>query len=120
MDFWQEFTRSVSDAANQTVKEAEKLTDMAKVKYRIASLKTKLDETYVTVGQLRYAESRGERVANEMYNGLFEKIAALTNEIEVLENKMSDLRNFAQCKSCGARVSKKGCNFCPKCGEKID
>lgn len=120
MDFWQEFSKTVSDAANQTVKEAEKLTDMAKVKYKIASLKTKLDDTYITVGQLRYSESKGERVANEMYNGLFEKITDLNEQIEALESKMSDLRNFAQCKSCGARVNKKGCKFCPKCGEKID
>lgn len=120
MDFWQEFSKTVSDTANQTVKEAEKLTDMAKVKYRIASLKTKLDETYLTVGQLKYSESCGEKVADEMYKGLFDKISDLSEQIADLEDKLSDLRNLVQCKACGARVSKKGCKFCPKCGEKLD
>ena len=120
MDFWQEFSKTIGDAANQTVKEAEKLTDMAKVKYKIASLKTRLDDAYVTVGQLRYSESKGERVADEMYSGLFEKISDLTRQIEELENVMTELRNLDRCKKCGAKVNKKGCKFCPQCGEKLD
>ena len=120
MDFWHEFTKSISDAASSTVKEAEKLTDMAKVKYRISSLKTKLDESYLTVGQLKYAEFRGENVPEEMYDGLFEQITDLTNQINDLETRLSDLRNLVACKNCGARINKKGCAYCPKCGEKIE
>ncbi len=120
MDFWHEFTKSVSNAASSTAKEAEKLTDKAKVKYRISFLKTKLDESYVIVGQLRYAESRGEKVCKEMYDSLFEQITDLNNQINNLEEKLSDLRNLASCKKCGARINKKGCSFCPKCGDKID
>jgi hypothetical protein len=120
MDFWHEFTKSVSNAATNTVKEAEKLTDKAKVKYRITALNAKLNETYIEIGQLRYSESLGEKICDEIYRTHFETVTNLTNEINELEDKLSDLRNLASCKNCGAKINKKGCIFCPKCGDKID
>ena len=120
MDFWREFTKSVSNAATNTVKEAEKLTDKAKVKYRISALNTKLDEAYLAIGHLRYSEYKGEKVCDEIYESYFKQINDLTNQINELEDQLSELRNLVSCKSCGTRINKKGCKFCPKCGEKID
>ena len=80
MDFWHEFTKSVSNAATNTVKEAEKLTDKAKVKYRITALNAKLNETYIEIGQLRYSESLGEKICDEIYRTHFETVTNLTND----------------------------------------
>lgn len=120
MDFWHEFSSTITKAADQTVKGAEKLSEMAKVKYKITSLETKLDEAYLTVGKLKYAESMGNDATDEMYNGLFEEISELNEQITELNDKLSQLRNLTVCKGCGTKVNKKGFKFCPECGEKLD
>ena len=118
MDFWNDFSKTISNAADQTVKGTERLTGLAKLKYRISMLKSKLDDAYRTVGKLRYAEHAGETVTVDMYEGLFEKIADLEGQIRECEVKMYDLRDYTACPACGYRL-KKGLNFCPRCGEKM-
>lgn len=115
MDFWSEFSKTITTAADQTVKGAEKLTDMAKVKYRIASQRGKLDECYRTIGKLRMAEARGETVTEQMYAGLIEQASALEEQLSALEEKLSELREDTVCPQCSYRI-KHGLNYCPKCG----
>lgn len=118
MDFWKEFSKTVTSAADQTVKGAEKLTDMAKLKYKISSLNTRLDDAYTTIGRLRYSEKNGEKVADEMYRDLFEQIDDLNAQIAECESTLYDLMNFVTCSECGTRM-KKDCKYCPKCGNRI-
>ncbi len=118
MDFWKEFSKTVTSAAEGTVKGAEKLTDMAKLKYKISSLNTKLDESYNTLGRLKYSEKNGEKVAREMYNSIFDRIDELNAQVAEAESELFDLMNFVACPVCGTRM-KKDCKYCPKCGDKI-
>lgn len=118
MDFWKEFSKTVSSAADQTVKGAEKLTDMAKLKYRISSLNTKLDETFVSLGRLKYSEAKGNDASKAEYDELVDKIDELNAQIAEAEGMLFDLMNFISCPVCGTRL-KKSCNFCHKCGNKF-
>lgn len=118
MDFWKEFSKTITGAADQTVKGAEKLSEIAKLKYKISSLNTKLEENYITLGRLRHAEGKGEKVATEMYNGIISQIDAITEQITDNEERLYDLMNFSYCPQCGARI-KKTCKTCPKCGYNV-
>ena len=117
MDFWKEFSKTVTSAAEGTVKGAEKLTDMAKLKYKISSLNTKLTDAYTEIGKLRYSEKNGDTVDYEAYSALFEKVDEYNMQITEAETELYDLMCFATCPSCGTRM-KKDCRYCPKCGEK--
>lgn len=117
MDFWKEFSKTVSSAAEGTVKGAEKLTDMAKLKYKISSLNTKLTDTYTEIGKLRYSENKGDTVDNETYTKLFDMIDEYNLLIAEAETELYDLMCFVSCPKCGTRM-KKDCRYCPKCGEK--
>ena len=46
MAFWEDVSRTATDAANYTVKKAGELTNAAKVKYRLHLAETKLAVTY--------------------------------------------------------------------------
>ncbi len=118
MDFWKEFSKTVSSAAEDTVKGAERLTDMAKLKYKISSLNTKLDDLYSALGKLRYSEKNGENVEESAYNGYFDKIDEINAQIAEAESELYDLMNFISCPKCGTRM-KKDCRYCPKCGERL-
>ena len=117
MDFWKEFSRTVTSAAEGTVKGAEKLTDIAKLKYKISSLNTKLTDTFTEIGKLRYAEKNGDKTSCEAYTELFDKVDELNAQIAEAETELYDLMCFVTCPSCGTRM-KKDCRYCPKCGEK--
>ncbi len=118
MDFWNDLSKTLYNAADQTVKGTEKLAGIAKIKYKINSLKTKLDFYYKSIGEIKYSEYKGGEVSPETYIGLFEQIESFNAEIEKLENELSDLKNFKACPNCGYRI-KQGLSFCPKCGEKL-
>lgn len=119
MDFWKEFSKTVAGAASETVKGAEKLTEIAKVKYHLGSLNTKLNECYQTIGKLYCAEQAGEDVSAEMYEGFLVQAEDLKDQIAASEKKLSDLRDYQTCPHCTYRL-KKGLNYCPKCGEKFN
>ena len=117
MDFWNEVTRTVSGAADHTVKGAEKLSDIAKYKYRLSNLKKKLEDAYREIGRLRFAEYKGEPVLQEELSTLLAKTAKLDDQIAAYESRLADLQDYVTCTGCGNRM-KKSLNFCPKCGEK--
>ncbi len=117
MDFWKEFSKTVSSTAESTVRGAERLTDMAKLKYKISSLNTKMNDAYTEVGKLRYAEKNGDAVSEEAYTELFDKIDDYNYQIAEAETELYDLMCFVSCPKCGTRM-KKDCCYCPKCGEK--
>ena len=118
MDFWKEFSKTVSSAADHTVKGAERLTDMAKLKYKISSLSTKLDEAYTSLGRLKYSELTGDEIGENEYAELTEKISELNAQLTEAEGMLFDLMNFISCPQCGTRL-KKGCNYCHNCGNKF-
>ena len=118
MDFWDDLSKTIYNAADFTVKGTEKLTVIAKLKYRLGAIKTKLDLYYKSIGELKYAESRGENVTEEMYTGLFAQVETLKAEYESVEAKLADLKDYKACPMCGYRIGK-GLSFCPKCGENL-
>ncbi len=118
MDFWSEFSKTITNAADQTVKGTEKLTNIAKLKYRLGSLKNKLNEVYQNIGRLRYAEYQGDAVTAEQYKGFMSEADDLTNQIAICEEKLFALQDAITCPQCGNKAQK-GMSFCPKCGEAL-
>jgi len=118
MDFWSEFSKTITNAADQTVKGTERLTGIAKLKYRLGSLKNKLNACYQSIGRLRYAEYNGETVTSEMYEGLFAEADTLSAQVKECEEKLYELQDYTTCPQCGNKAQKGMC-FCPKCGENL-
>jgi hypothetical protein len=118
MEFWDSFSKTVSDAADYTVKEAGKLTGIAKLKYRIASTRARLDTLYAGVGRLKYEEQKGTAPSGaNSYDELFAKIETLEAEIVKNENELAKLRNVRLCVACRSVIGI-DMTFCPRCGAK--
>ena len=119
MEFWNEFSKTVKGAADQTVKGAEKLTGIAKIKYKISGINSKIDDCYKNIGQLSYSKRNGEEVSDEILEQFCVELDELNTKLDELQSKLSDFRECQTCRICGYRVQK-GLYFCPKCGEKLD
>ena len=118
MDFWNDLSKTIYNAADYTVKGTEKLAGIAKLKYRLSAVKAKLDLCYKSIGEIRYAERNGEPVTDDMYSGLFSQVDSLEAEKKQLEDKLADMKDYTSCPQCGYRVAR-GLAYCPKCGEKL-
>lgn len=114
---WEDISKKLSDAADYTVKETEKLTGMAKLKYKAANEKSKLNSLYQSLGRLKYAESLGEESEEGAYETIVAQISETLAEIKKMETEMASLRSWRLCVGCGAKIGS-DMAFCPKCGTK--
>lgn len=116
MEFnWEDISKKLSDAADYTVKQTEKLTSMAKLEYRLASAKNKLNLLYQNMGKMKYAEMSGESVSETAFDEICGKIRELTLVIARMEGELAKLRNYRRCIACGAKITNEMA-FCPRCG----
>ncbi len=117
MDFWSDLSKKISSAADTTVKGAEKLTDIAKIKYSIATLRDKLEDVYIEIGSLHYDEIRkGCDNSIEISEKCMEA-DGINSEIAEQTKKLAALKKYKNCESCGAKIEK-DLAYCPECGTK--
>ena len=117
MEFWEDLSKKLSDAADYTVKETEKITAIAKIKYKLSAAKNKLDLLYQSVGKLKYEEFKGQTGCEELYEGFFAQITSVLEEVKALEAEMAKLRNYRICPGCNQKIAR-DMAFCPRCGMK--
>lgn len=116
MDFWNDFTRKLTDAADFTVKEAEKLTGSAKIKFDIAVLEKHVEDIYTDIGKLRYDEIKNSTDNSEKILADASEIDTITERLEAMKVEYASLRNYKLCPGCGAKIDR-DVMFCPKCGK---
>ncbi len=112
---WEDISRKLTDAADYTVKKTEKLTAIAKLEYKLANKKNKLNLLYQNLGKVKYSEMAGDAVDEIAYRELQEKIRCMLYTIERMEEQLAYLRNYRFCIACGAKIGNDMC-YCPKCG----
>lgn len=118
MEFWDNFSKTVSDAADYTVKEAGKLTGIAKLKYKIATTRARLDTLFAGLGRLKYDEVKATTSSGaESVDMLVGKIDALKADLERYENELAKLKNVRICAACRSEIGLEMA-FCPRCGSK--
>lgn len=119
MKFWDDVTKTASEAANYTVKKAEEFTSAAKIKHRLHLAETKLACTFEGIGRLYYnAVMRGEK-NTEAISSLMADVEEINIEIEDCKAQLADLKRMRVCPACGASVPADSA-FCNKCGAKVE
>lgn len=117
MEFWNDLSKKVGDAANATVKGAEKLSGIAKIKYNISVKNAKLDKIFENIGRLSYDEYKNDVVNSEIIESFFLEAKAIEAEIASLNSELDEISNSRRCIECKAKLAK-DMTFCPKCGAK--
>lgn len=118
MDFWDSISKTVSEAADYTAREAGRLTGIAKMKYRISISKARLETLFASLGRLKYDELKGTTPSGTAsYDEIVEKIDDLKAAIYRYEEEIAKLKNERLCVSCRAVIGI-DMAFCPRCGAK--
>ena len=118
MEFWDEFFQKINSAAEYTIKETEKLTETAKLKYRLSKAKNRLELLYMSIGKLRYEETvLCKEAPEELYDGFNSQVTATIADIESLKNEIAAIRDHVICPNCGTKIANDA-DYCSKCGAK--
>ncbi|MBE6632034.1 MAG: zinc ribbon domain-containing protein [Ruminococcaceae bacterium] len=115
MELWDDISKTLSTVAETTVKGAEKLTDIAKLKYQIYVEENKLENVYQNMGKLYYEDPENNLPTLKLQRSI---AGELIERIEKLKLILAEATNHFTCRSCGEKVGK-DMYFCPRCGKKI-
>jgi len=123
MDVWNDISKKIAVAVDYTAKETEKLTGIAKVKYKLINLRSKRSNLYEEIGKLRYTELRSVPTDDGVVDNTIEitalcdAVTAINTDIDAATAELAGILKYKICVSCGMRI-KHGMSFCPKCGAK--
>lgn len=123
MDVWNDISKKIAKAADYTAKETEKLTGIAKIKYKLINLRSKRSGLYEEIGKLRFAELRSVPTEDGIVDNTIEitalcdAIKSINTDIDTASDELAHMRKQKICVACGIRL-KQNMNFCPKCGAK--
>ena len=117
MEFWDDLSKKLSDAADYTVRETGKLTEVAKLKYRLSVLRGKENDLFRALGKIKYGECSGNATDTSACDGIVGQISELRREAEELSARLAALRNYKFCIACHEKMAA-SMTFCPYCGTK--
>jgi len=119
MALWKDFSKKVNDVAVVAVDEGNRLTEMAKKKYILSSLKQKKENVYKKIGEIYYKNEKGIDSAEfETLPSLCDDCQSIIAEIEKNEAELEAIKVKTTCPKCGKRVAAT-MEYCPFCGAKI-
>ena len=78
--------KSFTKAAIKTKETSENMVEIAKLKYKIAEIKSDIDDNYKKIGKLVYNADENADISEE--------IAAVCTEISALSEKMDDMQRI--------------------------
>ena len=119
MEFFDKLGKKESEAYKVTADKTGKLAKEAKLRMKIADLKSQINEIYKEIGETVYQKHtrEGKYEIEKEVEEKCTKIDVLSDEIESNLKQCLELKDKRQCPSCFAEIEK-DVKFCPKCGTK--
>ena len=117
MDVLDNIAKKLSEAADYTMKEAEKLTGAAKIKFAIFTKQSQIDDIIFKIGQYCYEENSDPEINNsEPIKAACDEINVLKKELDNLNEEMAVFKKYKVCSKCGTKIDREAF-YCFKCGE---
>lgn len=122
MEFFDKLGKKATEAYKVTADKTGRIAKETKLKLKMSSLRTEINDLYEEIGKKVYEEHiREDRQAKEDIEGNLEelctKIDVISDEIEDLLGQCLELRDKKQCLNCYVEINKEY-KYCPNCGTK--
>ena len=119
MSFLNDLKKSLSGAADYTVKKTGEVTGTARIRMDIRSCKARLSKCFESIGRTYYKEQKGLiENGTDAIAAYIAEADSIKAEITALQAQLAALQGCILCPSCGAQISDKSV-FCPLCGVKL-
>ncbi len=117
MEIWDDIVKKLTNAADYTIKEAEKLTSTAKLKFSIIDEENRLQSLYAMVGKRYYDSLKDSEEILEEYKAAFAEIKAKYEALEKMYEEQAASKNCNICPGCKSKVANDAA-YCSVCGLK--
>ena len=119
MEFFDDAVNKTKEVFDVVSKKTGEVINAGKLKYEIASVRTKVKKDYEKLGEIYYNQIKdGEDIPEEVKEIIADIKEKKEKEAE-LNTALGSLKDCVVCPKCGA-AQDKSANFCNVCGEKID
>lgn len=116
-NFFENFKRNASTAADKAAKKTNELTAIAKLNVNVKTAETKLSSVYEEIGRMFYnAERTGVDCTGDIADCIM-KADKLKADIASYKAEIAKLRKVVTCEGCGNEISEDAA-FCSHCGMK--
>ena len=109
--------KGFTKAAIKTKETSENVVEIAKLKYKLAELKSDIDENYKKIGKLVYNADEDSDISEEIAS-ICTAITEMSEKRDDMQENLNVLLNKKQCPECGMKLDK-DFDFCPTCGYKF-
>ena len=119
MEFFDKLGKKASEAYKVTADKTGKIAREAKLKMKMADLKSQANDVYEEIGKKIYEKHVKEETV-DIKKDLEEectKLDVISDEIDSILKECIDLKDKKVCKNCYKEIDK-NMNFCPECGAK--
>ena len=119
MEFFDKLGKKASEAYKVTADKTGKIAREAKLKMKMADLKSQANDIYEEIGKKVYEKHVKEETL-DIKKDLEEectKLDVISDEIDSILKECIDLKDKKVCKNCYKEIDK-NMNFCPECGAK--
>ena len=119
MDFFDKLGKKASEAYKVTADKTVKIAKEAKLKMKMADLKSQANDIYEEIGKKVYEKHVREEEL-DIKKDLEEectKLDVISDEIDSILKECIDLKDKKVCQNCHKEIEKT-MNFCPECGTK--
>lgn len=100
-------------------RKAGDLTDLAKMKLKLADNEKAIDATLAALGRLVYESRKTGELNEETVNELVQQVDELEAANEELQAAIDNNRGRKTCRSCGS-ANPENASYCNKCGQKME
>lgn len=100
-------------------RKAVDLTDLAKMKLKLADNERAIDTTLTALGRLLYESRKGVELNEETVTELIRQVDELEAANEELQASIDNNLGRRTCRSCGS-ANPESAAYCNKCGQKMD
>lgn len=118
MSAFDTFMEKAKDVYDVASKKAGELVEISKLKMECVKVNSEIKKLYEKLGSSVYSMMKANYDNQDVVNGLVEEIDENLEKLSALNQKLSDYKNVAICKTCGAKNPEEN-YFCSKCGSRI-
>jgi predicted nucleic acid-binding Zn-ribbon protein len=123
MEFWEDVQGKIKTVAENAKVEAERLSNIAKIKLNLSDLKLKKRKLYENIGKAYHLHLRDlnddQQDTKENIDALCDKVDQLNAEMDELNTRLNSYKNKTVCIHCGAKIDSE-MSFCPRCGKSAE
>ena len=117
MSDFDEFVKKAGTTAKSAAKKTGDLYETAKLNWKIASEEEKMQDVFVKLGRMCYADHDVADCDDAKINELCAQVSELEASLRDLNNKLMKYKKYVRCRKCGKEF-KESEIFCPVCGTK--